>query len=187
MILSQTDTSMARFQRRRPSRRMAAPIVSYKHQASTAVTYGGTDANNITFIMLGGAPNSEQSGINVSAGHKVYSVDLSVSYSLTAGSGTSTFSWMLVHLRDDQNIGSLFAASGASNWSTIGVSKGRNQVIKSFTGIVGSEDAGPRLYNLHIKIPKQWHRIREGDALVIVFNADEIGSLLTAHRYKDYS
>ncbi len=176
---------MARFQRRR--RQMLAPIVSYKHQASAAVTYAGGAVNNIHFVMLGGAPGSEKSGINVAAGCKVYSVDISLTYSLTAGSGTSTYSWMLVHLRDDQNIGSLFAASDASNWSTIGLSKGRNQVIKSFTGIVGSEDSGPRSYNLHIKIPKLWHRVREGDSLVLVFNADSVGSLLNAHRYKDYS
>jgi len=166
---------------------MRAPIVSYKHQAGTNLTYIGGAANNFDLLFLGGAPGSEQGISDVAAGHKVYSVDVSVNFVSASGAVSTTYSWMLVRIRDDQSVGTLFGTTDASNWSTIGLSKGRNQVIKSFMGVVGTEDAGSAKYNLHIKIPKPFQRVREGDQLYIVFNAADAGTLATGFRYKDYS
>ncbi len=178
------STMPRRFQRRRA---MLAPIVSYKHQKSTPLSYLGGGANNFDLLYLGGAPGADASVDVVPSGNKVYSVDVSVNYISGSGSISSTFSWMIVHLRDDQSVGTMFAQSDASNWSVIGLVKGRNQVIKSYMGIVGTEDAGSSRANIHIKIPKQWHRVREGDQLYIVFNAQEAGTLNTGFRYKSYS
>ena len=94
---------------------------------------------------------------------------------------------MLIHLRSDQDISTLIAANRAAGWSEIGVSIGRNQVIKSFMGLFATEDAGPYKSNQHIKIPKQWHRIREGDKLVLVWNSDAACTYSNGFRYKDYS
>ncbi len=171
----------------RRMRPMRAPIVSYKHQREEDITYIGTVANNEYLVYQGSAPGGISSPQDVPAGNKVYSVDVSLNFTHTSGSGTTRYTWMLVHLRADQQIGFLFASTDASNWSNIGLSKGRNQVIKSYLGIVGTEDAGPKLYNVHIKIPKMWHRVREGDELRIVFNATDPGSLITGTRFKSFS
>ncbi len=166
---------------------MRAPIVSYKHQKEEATSYVGGDASNITALYFGAAPGTIGTQDVIGAGHKVYSVDVSVNFVSGTGSITSEYNWMLVHLRQDQDIATLFAAVKPADWTNIGLSNGRNQVIKSFIGLVGTEDAGPLKQNLHIKIPKLWHRVREGDQLVLVFNATAAGSLVIGYRYKDYS
>ena len=174
--------SMRRF--RRP---MRAPIVSFKHQRSQNVTYIGAVANENINLYTGGAPGSTVGVQTVPAGNKVYSVDVSLNFTLVEGSGTSTLSWSLIHFRSDQAVDTLFAPTDASNWSNIGLSNGRNQIVKSYMSLIGSEDSGPRAWNLHIKIPKQWHRVREGDVLLIIFNAVEPGSLSVGTRFKSYS
>ena len=173
----------------RPRRRvmMRAPIVSYKHQRNENTTYIGTGANNSFVLYTGTAPGETASPNTVPAGNKVYSVDVSVNFIHPEGSGTDTPSWMLVHFRAGQELDSLFANPNASEWSNIGLSLARNQVIKSFMSIVGSEDAGPRQWNMHIKIPKLWHRIREGDILILTFNAQSAGSLSIGTRFKSFS
>ncbi len=176
--------------RRRMSRRMApmrAPIVSYKHQATTDTSYTGANANSVHRLYIGTSPGSEDTPLSVSAGSKVYSVDVVVTFIHGAGTGDTNMSWMLTKLRTDQVVSSLFDSVGASNWSTIGLSNGRNQVIKSYMGQAGTEDAGPKTWNIHIKIPKIYQRVREGDTLDITFNASDTGSLRLAHRYKSYS
>ena len=177
---------MRRFRR---ARRMVmrAPITSYKHQFQEDVSYLGASANNQVILYVGGKPQDVESPGTVSAGHKVYSVDVSVNFTTLTSGDTSRYNWMLVHLRSDQFVNTLFASVDAANWSVIGLSTGRNQVIKSFVGLVGTEDAGPLKQNIHIPIPKQWHRVREGDQLVLVFNAFEPGSLVSGFRYKSFS
>ncbi len=175
------------FRRRTMRRRtMSAPIVSYKHQATTDTTYTGANANTAHRLYIGTSPGSEATPISVPAGHKVYSVDVVVSFIHGEGTGDTNMSWMLTKLRADQNVSGLFDST-ASNWSSIGNSLARNQVIKSYMGQAGTEDAGPKTWNIHIKIPKIFQRVREGDTLDITFNASDTGSLRLAHRYKDYS
>ena len=172
---------------RRMRRPLMAPIVSYKHQRQEVATYTGVVANHENQLFVGLAPGSAEAPQTAIAGHKVYSVDISLTFVQTSSSGNSPISWMLVHTRDGQDIDSCFAATDASNWSNIGLSKCRNQVIKSFLSAVGSNDAGPKQWNLHIKIPKMWHRIREGDRLILVFNGQEPGLLAIGTRFKSYS
>jgi len=176
------------FRRRMRMRRpMQAPIVSYKHQRQTAVTYLGAVANQIITVFQSEPPGGQAQVFGVPAGNKVYSLDVSMNFIHTSGSGSTTINWMLCHLRDGQNVDDLFASTDAANWSNIGLSKGRNQVIKSFLSQVGTEDAGPKMQNIHIKIPKMWHRVREGDSLLIVFNASDSGSLVVGTRFKSFS
>ncbi len=166
---------------------MRAPVVSYKHQRQTDTTYIGTSANAITTFYTGGAPGATASIGVVPAGNKVFSVNVSVNFVQTSSSGNSRIEWCIVHLRADQTFDSLFASPGGCNWTTIGNSMGRNQIIKSFIGLVGSEDAGAQRWNLHVKIPKMWHRVREGDSLILVFNAENAGALTVGTRYKSFS
>ena len=176
------------FRRRMRMRRpMLAPIVSEKRQKQVDVTYVGTNAN-FDVLLYRGVKEADTSNVfSVVNGEKVYSVDVSVNFIQESSSGNSVVNWSLVHLRAGQDIDSLFASTGAANWTTIGNSMGKNQVIKSFYTIIGSEDAGPRTWNLHIKLPKMWHRVRTGDELVIVFNASQTGQLSIGSRFKSYS
>ena len=166
---------------------MRAPVVSYKHQRQTEVSYVGNDENQTIIFYTGGAPGSQATVGNVPAGNKVYSINVSVNFIHQSGSGTSTINWLIVHLRADQSFDTLFASPGGANWSEIGQSLGRNQIIKSFLGIAGTEDAGAKAWNLHIKIPKMWHRVREGDKLLCIFNANNVGALAIGTRYKSFS
>ncbi len=168
---------------RRP---MTAPIVSFKHQRNEDITYLGTNANNVFRIYLGGAPGSASASTNVPAGNRVYSIDVTVNYVVETANSGSTFSWMVAHFRSGQDPNALFPGVN-SNWTTIGSSNGRNQVIKSYMGVVGTEDGGLLRHNIHIKIPKQWHRVREGDTLELFFAGSEAGILSIGTRFKNYS
>ncbi len=172
---------------RRFRRPMRAPIVTFKHQRNEDTSYLGAGANNQFNVWLGGAPGEQVTPLTVPAGRKVYSINVSLNFIHPSGSGTDVISWMLVHLRDGQLISTCFAATGASEWTNIGLSNCRNQVVKSFMALLGTEDSGPCSYNVHIKIPKIFQRVREGDIMAIVFNAVEPGPLSIGIRYKDFS
>jgi len=162
-------------------------IQSTKMQRQETVTYVGASENNVYNLVIGknlaGVINNVQ---DVPVGAKVYSVDVSVNFISASSSDTGTYSWMIVKFRDGQTAGGQFATPDASNWSNIGLSSARNQIVKSFQGIFATEDAGAVRYNIHVKIPKIMQRTREGDSLVIVFNANGPGTLNIASRYKYY-
>ncbi len=164
------------------------PIVSSKHQRQEIVSYAGGNANNIVDCYIGQGPGSEQAiATNVPAGQKVFSIDISVNYINGSASVNTSWAWMLVHLREDQTVAGLFAASSAPDWTTIGLSNGRNQVLKSFIGVMTPNDGGALLHNIHVKIPKMWHRVREGDRLQVVWTSDQAGTLNIGCRYKAYA
>ncbi len=163
-----------------------SPVVSYKHQREESSTYTGAAVNNLFLIYTGigqGQPTTPQ---NIPTGSKVYSFDVSVNFVSADASTTGVFSWMIVKLRDSQAISDI-AATDASSWSNIGITKMRNQVIYSHMGIFPTEDAGLSIKNVHIKVPKIYHRIREGDSMVLVFNAQSAGPLSIGTRYKSFS
>lgn len=166
---------------------MRAPIVSYKHQAQDNSSYVGANANLTHRLYSGVSPGSEATPTEVPAGNKVYSVDVVVTFIHASAAGDTNINWMLTKLRADQNVSTLFASPSGADWSNIGLSLGRNQVIKSYIGQAGSEDAGPKSWVVHIKIPKIYQRVREGDVLDITFNASDTGSVILAHRYKSFS
>jgi len=170
---------------RRPM--MRAPIVSYKHQRNENASYVGAGANHQYNVIVGAEPGQVGTAQSVAAGNKIYSINVSLNFIHGTQNGNDTPSWMLVSLRDGQTIPSCFAATDASEWSNIGLSSCRNQVIKSYMTVVGSEDAGPRTWNVHIKIPKIFQRIRQGDAIVIVFNSQDPGTLSIGTRFKSFS
>ncbi len=166
---------------------MKAPIVSFKHQRQEKLTYTGAGVNNNYLVYQGTNQGTQTTPTDIPNGNKCYSVNVSVNYVSGTGSATGAISWMLVHLRDGQTISDQFAGVNASDWSTIGLSKAKNQVIESHIGVFATEDAGAKTWNRHIKLPKMWHRVREGDQLVLMFNADEAGTLNIGGRFKSYS
>ena len=171
---------------RRRMRTVRPPIVSFKHQRSENLTYAGLDANNnftIYDTISQGMPTTPQ---NVPGGAKVFSIDVSVNFVSDTASSTGVFSWMIIKLRDGQGVADV-AATNASNWSNVGLSNMRNQIFETNMGVFPTEDGGVIRYNKHIKIPKIYHRCREGDTMVLVWNSDNAGTLSIGTRYKSYT
>ena len=166
---------------------MSAPIVSTKVQFATPVSYVGTGANHEDVIALGVPVGTDAVlVVNVANGSKIYNIHCQAGFISGSGTNVGIWSFMIVKLRDGQTIASEFATINASQWSNIGLSKVKNQVIKSFTGVFGTEDAGAVNLNFNCKIPKIYQRMRDGDRIIGVFTADQAGVLQTAFRYKYY-
>ena len=174
--------------RRRMSRRMPmrAPIVSFKHQHSKTVSYVGGNVNDTFVVNIGTVTNTAVSPGSTPLGNKMYSVDVTVSFVNASASTGTDFSWMLVHLRTGQTIAGLFPGI-SSNWSQIGLAPGKNQVIESRMGVLPTEDGASYQFQKHIKLPKSWHRIRNEDQLIIVWNSDQAGTYSVGARFKTYS
>ena len=172
--------------RRRMRRPMRAPIVSFKHQHSQVTSYLGGNVNNLFIINVGTLQGVPVSPNTTPIGEKQYSVDLTVTFVNGSANAATDFSWMLVHLRADQTIAGLYPGI-SSNWSQIGLSSGKNQVIESYMGAIPTEDGVSYSFRKHIKLPKMWHRIRDEDQLVMVWNSDQGGTLALGARFKTYS
>jgi len=163
------------------------PIVTVKKQRAEVVTYAGLNANNVYTLYTGVAPGILETTSTVHTGKKVFSVDLSVNFISSSGGISGVFNWMLYKLRDGQSTNGEFAALDAASWSNIGLSNARNQVIKSYMGLVGTQDAGALRANVHISIPKIYQRVRQEDKLLLCFNSDIGGPLHIGSRFKTYT
>lgn len=180
---------MPRFRSMRRSfrRPMRAPIVSFKHQHSQLTSYVGGNADQLFVINVGSAQAVPVSPNTTPLGNKQYSVDLTVSFVNGSANTATDYSWMLIHLRSSQDLAGLGFVLPSSNWSSIGLAEGKNQVIESHMGTMSTEDGSQLLFQRHIKIPKQWHRMREGDQLVLVWNSAQGGITAFGARWKSYS
>ncbi len=160
------------------------PIQSVKNQFQTDQTILGS-----TLIQDFVATATEQgvatkiTGKEVPVGATVASIFVSVNFVSATGGQTGDFQWCLMKLRSGQSVATTITSP---NWSNIGLSDARNQVIKSFMTIFGTEDAGSVKYNLQIRIPKIYQRMRAGDSFVLAMQASDAGSLSTGARYKYY-
>ena len=160
------------------------PIQSVKNQRSTTTTTTAA-VNVLDFVALATEQGvaTKVVGNEVPVGATVYSMDISVSFISGSASDTGTFEWCFMKLRDGQSVTNTISSP---NWSDIGLSSGRNQVIKSYMTVFSTEDGGSVKYNPHIRIPKIYQRMRSGDQFVIVTKTSQIGLLLTGARYKYY-
>ena len=161
-----------------------SPIISVKNQRSEKQSV--TPTANITFDALVavdvGAP-TKILGNEVPVGAMVYSMDVSVNFISSGASVTGNFEWYIGKIRNGQAITDI---TPSPDWSNIGLSDGRNQIIKSYMTIVPTDDAGIARYNLHIRIPKIYQRVRAGDKIVIVSVSSDGGDLAVGVRYKYY-
>ncbi len=167
------------------SRGFRTPIHSVKNQDQEAQSILAS-TNISQQIALGqeiGVP-TKVLGNEVPVGSKIYSVDIIWNFVSSTGGITGVINWCLLFARTGQTIASTIVSP---DWTDIGLSEGRNQVIESHGDIFGTEDAGPIRYKRHIRIPKIYQRLRAGDSLRIVTNSDQVGTLLTGFRYKYYS
>ncbi len=173
--------------RRSGSRRMRRrmnPIQSVKNQLATKQSLLGATLEQIFIAQTVdvGSP-TKVTGREVPTGASIYSIDVSVNFVSSTGGITGNFDWVLIKTREGQGVVSLITSP---DWTDIGLANGRNQVIKSYMTIYGTEDAGSVKYNLHIKIPRIYQRMRAGDNFVIALEASDAGSLAVGARYKYY-
>jgi len=174
---------MPRFRSRR-RRTIMAPIISVKNQRSEKQSV--TPTANIIFeavVAVEVGAGTKILGNEVPVGSKVYSMDVSVNFISLDAATTGNFEWYVGKLRNGQSVVDI---TPSPDWTNIGLSDGRNQVIKSFMALYGTEDAGAIRYNMHIKIPKIYQRVRAGDKIVIVTVSSSGGDLAVGTRYKYY-
>ncbi len=176
---------MYRNSRGRNRSRNFNPIQSVKNQRNENISYLGGNVNNTYNVAVGVAVGTTTTTVNVPVGCKIYGVVVSMNFvNGTANNGT-TYSWMILKLRQEQTLGGSFSGA-SSEWSVIGTSNARNQIIESFMGVTGTEDAMALRTTHYVKIPKIYQRMREGDRILIVWNSSESGSLSIGSRYKYY-
>ena len=172
------------FRRRRRMRMRMNPIQSVKNQKATKQSI--IAATNIIDILANTVAVGEPTkvfGNEVPTGATIYSIDVSVNFVSGSSTTTGTFDWCLIKTRTGQNASSVIPTP---DWSDIGLADGRNQVIKSYMAVFGTEDAGSIRYNVHIKIPKIYQRCRAGDTLVLLMRSSDAGTLADGARYKYY-
>ena len=172
----------------RRSRRMATVIQSTKHQRQEKLSYIGGNANNVFIVGLGKElPDVTANGQDVPVGAKIFSIDVSVNYITSGGGTTGSFEWFVWKARAGQDTTACFADPAGADWTTLGNSGCRNQIIKSYMGVYGTEDSSAVRYNPHIPIPKLMQRMRLEDQILVVFNADQAGTLSIGVRYKYFT
>ncbi len=172
---------------RRPRRSMGI-TQSVKLQRKETSTYVGANANFVYQVNIGKElADVLTNQIDNPVGSKVFGVDISVNFISSTGGQTGTFEWFIWKARTSQSTAGVFSDPKGADWSELGISAGRNQIIKSYMGIYGTEDASAVRYNLHVKIPKMMQRTRLNDVITIVFNASDAGTLSIGTRYKYYT
>ncbi len=159
---------------------------SVKVQRQEAVSYVGAGLNNDYNVAIGVPVGDTTTTVNLPTGAKIFNVHVVVKFISSTGGDNVGGSWMITKMRKGQTIATEFGAPNGSDWSNIGLSSARNQVIQSYTFLAGTQDAGPYLFDRNVKIPKIYQRLREGDTIIITFNADVVGTLLVATRFKYY-
>ncbi len=172
----------------RRARRSSGITQSVKLQRKETSTYVGGNANVVYQINIGKELADVTSNqIDNPVGSKVFGFDISVNFISSTGGQTGTFEWFVWKARTSQSTAGVFADPKGADWSELGLSAGRNQIIKSFMGIYGTEDASAVRYNMHIKVPKLMQRTRLNDVITLVFNASDAGTLSIGSRYKYYT
>ena len=134
-------------------------------------------------MVEGVAPNKERVTPNeVPAGAHVFGIDVYVNAIVPSGSGHTNFNYIVQIQRTAQGpITNL-------DFSSLGLSNLRNQIIHSDMVQLGTEDAGPLRRKLRIKIPRIWRRIRQGDVISLQWVATT--TAIEVHmgcRYKYYT
>jgi len=163
---------------------MRSPVHSVKNQFQTNQSITTSLNQDFVYTAVEVGVATKITGKEVPVGANVYSVDVTVNYVTGGGAQIGNFDWCLIKLREGQSVVSTITSP---DWTDIGLSSGRNQVIKSYTTMFGTDDGAIVKYNVHIKIPKSMQRVRSGDLLVIAFQASQSGTSVTGARYKYYT
>lgn len=139
--------------------------------------------DNLFNLLIGIAPQETRTtGNQVSAGSHVFSMDVYVNALVPSGSGNTTFNYYIAFRRQGQSSTALPDA----DFSSIGLSLLRNQIIFSDLNQIGTEDAGPMKRKIHIRVPKLYQRVREGDQWDLVYGHSDAIETNLGFRAKAY-
>ncbi len=161
------------------------PVQSVKNQRNTTSSILA-NTNQVTFVTqtIEVRNATKITGLEVPTGSTIYSIYIEWNFVSGSASATGTVDWVLVKLRSGQDFATLFTTP---NWTDLGLSDGRNQILLSHSDIFGTEDAGPIRYKKRVKIPKIYQRQRAGDQFAIVSNSSEVGTLSVNVLYKYFN
>ncbi len=115
---------------------------------------------------VNGQANTKLVGNEVPVGAIVQAMDVYVNAVSATGGTTGSFVYYMAIVRSGQA-----SAFPQANFTAIGLSKVRNQIFKSEMIMIGSEDGTILRAKFRQKIPKVYQRIRDGDQLVILYEA----------------
>ena len=172
---------MPRFRRRR--RMSVASVTSLKNQHGRKQnTVPGT--KNFISVMTAIPPGEARTlGSQVPAGAHVYSVACDLNWIHGSGSGAGSLDWYFIFMRAGQEI----ADAPTADWSDIGLSNLRNQIIYSELNEIGTEDAGAVKRRVRIKVPKLYQRVREGDVWRLVYDNSDTVEENIGFRFKSFT
>ncbi len=155
-----------------------------KNQFNTDVTAAAAttaEFSVLNSVDVGAA--TKVTGIEVPAGARVFSVDISVNFNHTTSGEVGTLSYFYGIARSGQSPSTDFPAP---QWTAIGLSNLRNQIIFSRMIVVGDEAGMGLRDNVNIKIPKIYQRIRDGDLHFIKIFNQLGGAMSIGQRYIYY-
>jgi len=164
-----------------PRRRRMKFTTSTKNMAHKAVTNPMNTQDSILLVSGITSQGTRTSGNQVPNGAHVFNIMVYVNSIVPEGSGSTNYNYIVMCLRDGQSV------PADIDFSTIGLSKTKNQVLISEMTTLGTEDAGPLRRKFNVKIPKIYNRIREGDQIVLVWTAQSLATEnFMGFRYKYY-
>ncbi len=168
--------------RQRP--RQMSVITSVKNQRTEKqTTIANANIEHVVAIAVEQGVPTKVIGNEVPVGAKIFRVILTINYVSASSAETGTFDWCCMKLREGQTVTSTIVTP---DWTNIGLSNARNQVFRSDSTLVGTEDAGPYRRLVSVKIPKIYQRMRAGDSLVLVTRSDIAGVSNMGSLYKYY-
>lgn len=169
------------FRRRRQTR--GTIIQSVKNQHNVTISAVGGATNNFpiaTAVDVGVA--TKITGQEVPTGAIVTSLILWVQCDSSSGGVSGEVTWYIAKRRGGQ----VNADLPIPDFTAMGLSDLRNQIIHSDTSLYGTQDAGPYRFKMLVRIPKLYHRMRSGDQLVIRIASSVATSMKVAFIYKYY-
>ena len=138
---------------------------------------------NVFNLVLGIPPNTARTtGNECTAGAHIFSMDVYVNAITPSASNETNFNYYIAFRRQGQASSALPEA----DFSDIGLSNMRNQIIFSDLNQLGTEDAGPLRRKHHIKIPQMYQRVREGDQWDLIYGHTDAVETNLGFRAKCY-
>ena len=174
---------MPRGRFRKRSNPMAKFTQSLKHQHSLKQSAMAAPKANFNIIQGIGPGAARLTGAEVQAGAHVFGVDLYLNFVNASASTAGDVDWYYIVLRTGQTL----TDAPTPDFSSIGLSNMRNQILWSEALQIGTEDGQLIRRFKHVKIPKMYRRIREGDVHMIVYGIAEALNQSFATRFKSYS
>ncbi len=172
---------MPRFRRRRRMNRNPGVKLKNQHNFKASITVGPKNAYVLMAAIPPGA--ARVTGDQVPAGNHVYRYNLNLNAIHPTGSGSGNLDLYVAFLRAGQTTADLPDA----DWSAIGLSTLRNQIIWSELNQIGSEDAGPYKRKVSIPVPKLYQRVREGDQAVLIWGNSQTIEINYGVRFSSFS